>query len=136
MIMSTFYPQHISRLVDGKFNTTDGCTYIPDVLLNYESCVIHDLCYVTPGVTKTECDEVMKENINKIYCENVNIFEQRLCSLRASFAAKALEWTDRYFLAAGLERETCQRTDSLLTRMWKYSLNRMFRPLFWPRFRR
>jgi len=70
---SNSYPQHISRLVDGKFNTTDGCTYIPDVLLNYESCVIHDLCYVTPGVTKTECDEVMKENINKIYCENVNM---------------------------------------------------------------
>jgi hypothetical protein len=35
----------------GKWNT-DGCTYVPDLFLNYEACVMHDLCYVTPGVTK------------------------------------------------------------------------------------
>ena len=38
-----------------------------------QACVIHDLCYVTPGVTKAECDKVMKDNINKIYCDNVNM---------------------------------------------------------------
>merc|ERR1712179_72997 len=118
------------NLVNGTFNTTDGCTYIPDILLNYESCVIHDLCYVTPGVTKAGCDSVLQDNINKIYCDNVNIYERKLCSVRASLAASALEWTDKYFVAAGLERETCQIADSWVTRIWKYSLNRMFRPVF------
>ena len=41
--------------------------------MQIKACVIHDLCYVTPGVSKEECDEVMKENINKIYCDNVNM---------------------------------------------------------------
>ena len=74
---------------DNGTYSTDGCTYIPDIMLNYEvaivvwsnmflysavqSCVIHDLCYVTPGVTKEDCDEVMKDNINEIYCNNVNM---------------------------------------------------------------
>ena len=34
--------------------------------------MIHDLCYITPGVTKTVCDRVMEDNINTIYCNNVN----------------------------------------------------------------
>jgi len=118
------------ELVNGTIGNTDGCTYIPDILLNYEACVIHDLCYVTPGVSKEECDEVMKENINKIYCDNVNIFERKLCSIRASLAATALEWTDKYFVAAGIFREKCQLADSLITRIWKFSVNRMFRPIF------
>jgi len=118
------------NLINGTFNSTDGCTYIPDILLNYESCVIHDLCYVTPGVTKAGCDSVLQDNINKIYCDNVNVYERKICSVRASLASTALEWTDKYFVAAGVERETCQIADSWLTRIWKYSLNRMFRPFF------
>ena len=39
------------ELCSGQWNT-DGCTYVPDLFLNYEACVMHDLCYVTPGVTK------------------------------------------------------------------------------------
>jgi len=81
-------------------------------------------------VSKTECDDVMKDNINKIYCDNVNTYERALCSVRASLAATALEWTDLYFVAAGIAREKCQLADSLLTRIWKYSVNRMFRPIF------
>ena len=57
---------------NGHFNISDGCTWLPDQLLNYEACVIHDLCYITPGLTKSTCDEVMQENINLIYCNNVN----------------------------------------------------------------
>jgi len=117
-------------LQNGTFNSSDGCTYIPDMLLNFESCVIHDLCYVTPGVTKEACDLVMQENINRIYCDNVNRYERRVCSVRASLAATALEWTDRYFVAAGVERDNCHRSDSLLTRIWKFSVGRMFRPIF------
>jgi len=117
-------------LVNGTFNSTDGCTYIPDVLLNYESCVIHDLCYVTPGVTKAGCDKALKENMIKIYCENVNRYERKLCSIRASLAARALEWTDKYFVAAGMARKTCRLSDSLITRIWKYSFNRVFKPIF------
>ncbi len=35
----------------GKWNT-DGCTYVPDLFLNFEACVMHDLCYISPGATK------------------------------------------------------------------------------------
>ena len=57
---------------DGHFNISDGCSFIPDVLLNYESCVIHDLCYITPASTKPSCDRFMEANMNSIYCDNVN----------------------------------------------------------------
>ena len=57
---------------DGHFNISDGCSLVPDILLNYDSCVIHDLCYITPGVTKQLCDRFMEENMNTIYCDNVN----------------------------------------------------------------
>ena len=57
---------------DGHFNISDGCSFIPDVLLNYESCVIHDLCYITPASTKPVCDRFMEANMNSIYCDNVN----------------------------------------------------------------
>lgn len=60
------------RVENGHFNISDGCSFIPDKLLNYEACVIHDLCYITPGVTKEDCDRVMEDNINTIYCNNVN----------------------------------------------------------------
>jgi len=115
---------------DNGTYSTDGCTYIPDIMLNYESCVIHDLCYVTPGVTKEDCDEVMKDNINEIYCNNVNMYERQLCSARASLAATALRWTDRYFVAAGIERDSCQLADSWIKTIWKYSFNKVFRPIF------
>ncbi len=40
-----------SVCTSGKWNT-DGCTYVPDLFLNFEACVMHDLCYITPGATK------------------------------------------------------------------------------------
>ena len=66
---------------DGHFNISDGCSLVPDVLLNYDSCVIHDLCYITPGATKPLCDHFMQENMNTIYCDNVNRSPRRVISL-------------------------------------------------------
>ncbi len=40
-----------SVCTSGKWNT-DGCTYVPDLFLNFEACVMHDLCYISPGATK------------------------------------------------------------------------------------
>merc|ERR1719397_14521 len=107
---------------DGHLNISDGCSLVPDVLLNYDSCVIHDLCYITPGVTKSLCDDFMETNMNTIYCDNVNRYERTLCKVRANVATKALSWTDRYFLASGLARDNCLPSDGLLTRIWKFTL--------------
>ena len=57
---------------DQLISNTNGCSFIPDILLNHEACVIHDLCYVTPGASKTQCDDSMQKNINRVYCDNVN----------------------------------------------------------------
>ena len=56
----------------------NGCSYIPDRMLNYEACVIHDLCYVTPGTNKTACDNAMEKNIVTIYCDNLNRLKWRM----------------------------------------------------------
>jgi len=37
-------------------------------------------------------------------------------------AGQVLGWTDRYFVAAGLYRDTCQPSDGLLTRIWKFGM--------------
>ena len=31
------------NLINGTFNSTDGCTYIPDILLNYEVMIYYVL---------------------------------------------------------------------------------------------
>ncbi|XP_023332046.1 uncharacterized protein LOC111704138 [Eurytemora carolleeae] len=96
--------------IPGQWNT-DGCTYSPDYLLSYESCVMHDLCYVTPGTTKKRCDEVMEENINKIYCENVNYKDSYACSVRSrvgEFAHKIMSFTDYYYVASEPFRNSCK----------------------------
>lgn len=110
----------------GKWNT-DGCTYVPDLFLNYEACVIHDLCYITPGVTKEECDRVMEENINKIYCNNVRTRERKICRLKAltAWAArKALSMTDSYFIQSEEIRQVCVPKDGLVIRAWKMTLRK------------
>jgi len=109
---------------NGHFNISDGCTWLPDQLLNYEACVIHDLCYITPGLTKSTCDEVMQENINLIYCNNVNRYERILCSMRAMAASNVLGWTDQYFVDAGIFRDKCHRSDSYLSILWKSTLGK------------
>jgi len=109
---------------NGHFDISDGCSFVPDKLLNYESCVIHDLCYITPGVTKAVCDKVMEDNINTIYCNNVNRYESLLCSSRATVASQVLGWTDRYFAQAGIYRDDCHRSDSFLTILWKSTLGK------------
>merc|ERR1712183_80652 len=108
-------------VAEGHFNISDGCSFIPDVLLNYESCVIHDLCYITPASTKPTFDRFMETNMNSIYCDNVNRYERALCKMRAKMASKALGWTDRYFVASGLMRENCEMSDGWLDRIWKFT---------------
>ena len=41
--------------------------------------------------------------------------------MRSSVASKVLGWTDRYFLAAELVRDECHLSDSLLSRLWKFT---------------
>ena len=91
--------------------------------MTLQACVIHDLCYVTPGVTKAECDDVMADNINKIYCDNVNRYERQICSARAAAARSVLGWTDSHFTEARREREECSVADSFVTQLWKFSVN-------------
>jgi hypothetical protein len=93
-----------------------------DISFLFQACVIHDLCYVTPGVTKDECDDVMVDNINKIYCDNVNRYERQICSARASAARSLLSWTESHFTDAGRERDLCSLSDSYLTQFWKFSV--------------
>jgi len=107
------------------FWNTDGCTLSPDYMLSYEACVMHDLCYVTPGTTKKGCDDAMEENIKKIYCENVNYADSYSCAIRSrvgDFASKILSLTDRYYEAAAQEREGCELQDGYMTGTWKYVL--------------
>jgi len=111
-------------LAEGSWNT-DGCSYSPDYLLSYESCVMHDLCYVTPGTTKKGCDDAMEDNINKIYCDNVNYKDSYSCSLRSKvgrMANKVLSLTDRYFVLSQDEKETCELQDGFMSGSWKYVL--------------
>merc|ERR1719312_1956456 len=109
-------------------NTMDninGCSTVPDNLLNHYACMIHDMCYVTPGVTKQGCDSTLEENINRIYCDNVNLHERKICSDRASAAKEVLSWTERYFNDSEEERERCQPSDDYATRMWKIAKNKL-----------
>ena len=89
----------------------------------FQACMIHDLCYVTPGVTKDECDDAMVDNINKIYCDNVNRYERQICSARASAARSLLSWTQSHFTDAASERNLCSLSDSYLTQLWKFSIS-------------
>jgi len=105
--------------------STDGCTMSPDYFLSYESCVMHDLCYVTPGTTKEGCDNAMEDNINKIYCENVNYKDSYSCYVRSKvgdFANKVMSLTDRWYKASESERKNCTLEESVLTGTWKYLL--------------
>jgi len=102
-----------------RVGNTDGCSYIPDVLLNHQACVIHDLCYVTPGASKSECDEAMEENINRIYCDHVNMYERQICRGRAAAARGVLGWTESHFVASKEERDTCSASDSFIWQLWE-----------------
>merc|ERR1711973_327198 len=72
----------LESVFPGKWNT-DGCTFSPDYFHSYEACVLHDLCYVTPGTTKRGCDDAMEDNINKIYCDNLNYKDSYPCAIRS-----------------------------------------------------
>ena len=58
----------------------NGCSYVPNTLFNEEACNIHDLCYITPGASKKECDDTFVDNILRIYCDNVNVLERLACT--------------------------------------------------------
>jgi len=108
--------------VPGKWDT-DGCSSAPDYMLSYESCVLHDLCYITKETTKKECDEALEQNINKIYCDNMN--DSWSCYFRshaASLASFILSQTDRYYILSNQTRQTCPVEDGFFAATWKYVL--------------
>ncbi|XP_023347511.1 uncharacterized protein LOC111716294 isoform X2 [Eurytemora carolleeae] len=74
----------------GEWNS-NGCSYVPEMLLNENSCDIHDLCYITPGATKDSCDTSFVENIGRIYCNNVHFVEYLACRSRASIAGSVVQ---------------------------------------------
>ena len=41
----------------------NGCSYVPNTLFNEAACNIHDLCYITPGASKQDCDDTFVTNI-------------------------------------------------------------------------
>ena len=48
-------------------------------------------------------------------------YERALCKMRARMASTALIWTDRYFVASDLMRDSCEMSDSWLDRIWKFT---------------
>ena len=86
------------------------CTVCP----LFQSCLIHDLCYVPPNMTKAECDQAMRTNIDQIYCSNVHPLERDLCRARAEMAMAVLGMTDQFFEDSRQEREGCEREQERL----------------------
>ena len=69
----------------GELNA-NGCSWVPNTLFNEAACNIHDLCYITPGASKRDCDQTFVSNIISIYCDNVNPLERLSCVGRAQLA--------------------------------------------------
>jgi len=53
-----------------RFGSQNGCSVVPNTWLNREACIIHDLCYMTPGANQKQCDDNMLANTAAIHFEN------------------------------------------------------------------
>ena len=96
---------------DGSLNV-NGCSYVPNTLFNVGACNIHDLCYITPGATKKECDDTFVDNILRIYCHNVNVLEQLACTGRAQVAGAVVSAINTFYDDSEEIRAGCSQTVS------------------------
>lgn len=96
---------------NGEWNT-NGCSYVPNQMLTQGACDIHDLCYITPFSTKVDCDSTFLENIEMIYCDNVNLIERIACSGKAKLSVAIVAGIDQFFDASSEMRDSCVRTRS------------------------
>jgi len=55
-----------------RFGSQNGCSVVPNTWLNREACIIHDLCYITPGANQKQCDDNMLANTASIHFENAD----------------------------------------------------------------
>ena len=39
---------------------------------HHQACIIHDLCYMTPGANQKQCDDDMLANTASIHFKNAN----------------------------------------------------------------
>ena len=95
----------------------NGCTGVPNTLFNEAACNIHDLCYITPGATKKECDDTFVDNIVRVYCDNVNVLERLACTGRAQLAGAVVSAIDSFYDDSAETRATCSRTVKI-TQPW------------------
>ena len=95
----------------------NGCTGVPNTLFNEAACNIHDLCYITPGATKKECDDTFVDNIVRVYCDNVNVLERLACTGRAQLAGAVVSAIDSFYDDSAETRATCSRTVNI-TQPW------------------
>ena len=95
----------------------NGCTGVPNTLFNEAACNIHDLCYITPGVTKKDCDATFVDNIVRVYCDNVNVLERLACTGRAQLAGAVVSAIDSFYDDSAETRATCSRTVNI-TQPW------------------
>ncbi|XP_023347504.1 uncharacterized protein LOC111716294 isoform X1 [Eurytemora carolleeae] len=103
----------------GEWNS-NGCSYVPEMLLNENSCDIHDLCYITPGATKDSCDTSFVENIGRIYCNNVHFVEYLACRSRASIAGSVVQGFSSFWDESEGTRKSCNIINSWFS--FKYLL--------------
>ena len=95
----------------------NGCTGVPNTLFNEAACNIHDLCYITPGATKKDCDDTFVDNIVRVYCDNVNVLERLACTGRAQLAGAVVSAIDSFYDDSAETRATCSRTVNI-TQPW------------------
>jgi len=101
---------------NGELNV-NGCTGVPNTLFNEAACNIHDLCYITPGATKKDCDDTFVDNIVRVYCDNVNVLERLACTGRAQLAGAVVSAIDSFYDDSAETRATCSRTVKI-TQPW------------------
>ena len=99
---------------DGSLNV-NGCSYVPNTLFNVGACNIHDLCYITPGASKKECDDTFVDNILRIYCDNVNVVERLACTGRAQLAGAVVSAIHTFYDESEEVRAGCRRSLSYRT---------------------
>jgi len=96
----------------GELNA-NGCSWVPNTLFNEAACNIHDLCYITPGASKRDCDQTFVSNIISIYCDNVNPLERLSCVGRAQLAGAVVSAIDSFYDDSAGVRASCRPTNRI-----------------------